>query len=144
MLSVPSPGLILYLAVCTEFSYIILMATDATKETDHFGVYKGERTTLVDLRKALPSYFLRPHAQHAYMLRKNEPYPTDYSDLIVGVAKIPTLLGLKWLGNNDFLTVSSLFPASYFDSGYEIMLKRYPEEEQGIVNQYGSIQILTD
>lgn len=133
-----------YYESTNEYSYIILLATDATKETDRFGVYKGEYTALVDLRKALPSYFLRPHAQHAYMLRKNEPYPTDYSDLIVGVAKIPTNLGLKWLGNNDFLTVSSFFPASYFDSGYGIMLKRYPEEEQGIVNQYGSIQILTD
>lgn len=127
-----------------EYSYIILMVTDATTETERFGVYKGSCTTIVDLRKALPSYFLRPHAQHAYMIRKNEAYPTDYSDLIIGIAKIPTQLGLKWLGNNDFLTVSSLFPAAYFDSGYEIMLKRYPEEEQGVVNQYGSIQILTD
>jgi len=127
-----------------EYSYIILMVTDATTETERFGVYKGTYTTIVDLRKALPSYFLRPHAQHAYMLRKNEPYPTDYSDLIIGIAKIPTQLGLKWLGNNDFLSVSSLFPATYFDSGYEIMLKRYPEEKQGVVNQYGSIQIITD
>lgn len=127
-----------------KHSYLVLMATDAVTETDHFGVYKGVITTLVDLRKALPSYFLRPHAQHAYMLRKNEPYPIDYSDLIIGVAKIPTATGLKWLGSNDFLTVNSLFPAAYFDSGYGIMLKRYPEEEQGIVNQYGSIQIITD
>lgn len=127
-----------------EYSYIVLMATDAIVETNRFGVYKGEMTTVVDLRKALPSYFLRPHAQHAYMIRKNEQYPIDYSDLIIGIAKIPTAIGLKWLGSNDFLTVSSLFPAAYFDSGYGIMLKRYPEEEQGIVNQYGSIQIITD
>jgi len=127
-----------------DYGYIFLMATDAVSETERFGVYKGEQTTLVDLRKALPSYFLRPHAQHAYMLRKNNPFPMDYSDLIIGIAKIPTQIGIKWLGINDFLSVSSLFPAAYFDSGYGIMLKRFPEEEQGIVNQYGSIQILTD
>lgn len=127
-----------------KYSYIILMVSDAMEETKNSGVYKGKETTLVDLRKATPSYFLRPHAQHAYMLRKNEEYPGDYSDLIVGIAKIPTQLGLKWLGKNEFLTLSSLFPASYFDSGYKILLKSYPEEDQGTINQYGSIQILTD
>ena len=120
------------------------MASDAINETGRFGVYKGKRTTLVDLRKALPSYFLRPHAQHAYMIKKNEEYPVDYSDLIVGIAKIPTELGIKWIGSNEILCASSLFPAAYYDSGYSIMLKRYPEEDQGTINQYGSIQIITD
>ena len=128
-----------------EYSYIMLVATDAvTLCDDNGGVYEGTETKLVDLRKALPSYFLRPHAQHAYMIRKNESYPEDSSDLIIGIAKIPTVLGLKWLGQNDFLTVSSLFPAAYFDSGYAVLLKQYPEEQQGIVHQYGSIQIITD
>ncbi|MBR1651469.1 MAG: FRG domain-containing protein [Lachnospiraceae bacterium] len=127
-----------------EFSYIILMVSDALEETSQFGVYKGKETTLVNLRKATPSYFLRPHAHHAYMLRKNEEFPGDYSDLIVGIAKIPTEIGFKWLGTNEFLSLSSLFPASYFDSGYGILLKRYPEEDQGIIKQFGSIQILTD
>ena len=68
----------------------------------------------------------------------------DYSDLIVGIAKIPTSIGFKWLGSNEFLSLSSLFPAAYFDSGYKILLKSYPEETADIVNQFGSIQILTD
>ena len=127
-----------------EYSYILLIASDAIIPSDKHGVYLGTDTKLIDLRKALPSYFLRPHAQHAYMLRKIEPYPGDYSDLIIGIAKIPTLLGLKWLGNNEFLTVSSLFPAAYFDSGYSVLLKKYPEEDQGTVRQYGSVQIITD
>ena len=127
-----------------NYAYIILMAADATNETDQFGVYAGTDSTLVDLRKATPSYFLRPHAQHAYMIRKNEKCPHDYTDLIVGIAKIPTCIGIKWLGTNEFLSLSSLFPAAYFDSGYHILLKSYPEEEQGTINQYGSIQILTD
>lgn len=127
-----------------EFSYILLIATDAISLSSQDGVYEGIESKLVDLRKALPSYFLRPHAQHAYMLRKKELYPNDYSDLIIGIAKIPTELGLKWLGVNEFLTVSSLFPAAYFDSGYAVLLKHFPEEQQGTVNQYGSIQIVTD
>lgn len=40
--------------------------------------------------------------------------------------------------------MSSLFPAAYFDSGYSVLLKRYPEDAQGTVRQYGSIQIITD
>lgn len=135
---------IYYYKNMNPYSYIILLASDAKTETGQSGVYRGDKTTLVDLRKAAPSYFLRPHAQHAYMIRKNETAPSDYTDLIVGIAKINTKTGFEWLGTNEFLTVSSLFPAAYFDSGYEVMLKRYPEDEPGTVNQYGSIQILTD
>ena len=127
-----------------EYCYILLLATDAINLCSDNGLYEGATTRLVDLRKSLPSYFLRPHAQHAYMLRKLEPYPHDYSDLIIGIARIPTTLGFKWLGNNDFLTVNSLFPAAYFDSGYKILLKKFPEFDQGTIRQYGSIQIVTD
>lgn len=136
---------IYYYENTNEYSYIVLMISDALEESPSIqGVYTGRETTLVDLRKALPSYYLRPHAQHAYMLRKNEKYPNDYSDLIVGIAKIPTQLGIKWLGTNDFLTLSSLFPAAYFDTGYSLMLKNYPKDSHGTVKHYGSIQILTD
>ena len=127
-----------------EYAYILLIASDARNVTDYKGVYDGEKTMLVDLRNATPSYFLRPHAQHAFMLRKKIPYPEDYSDLIVGIARIPTELGFKWLGTNDFLTVNSLFPAIYFDSGYGVLMKNFPEENAGVVRQYGSIQVITD
>jgi len=127
-----------------EYAYILLIASDARNVTDYKGVYDGEKTMLVDLRNATPSYFLRPHAQHAFMLRKKSPYPEDYSDLIVGIGRIPTELGFKWLGTNDFLTVNSLFPAIYFDSGYGVLMKKFPEENAGIVRQYGSIQVITD
>ncbi|RGH09938.1 FRG domain-containing protein [Clostridium sp. AF15-31] len=127
-----------------KYAYIILMVSDANRETEQYGVYVGNSTTLVDLRKSTPSYFLRPHAQHAYMIRKNDSFPGDYSDLIVGIARIPTDIGFKWMGSNEFLSLSSLFPAAYFDSGYNILLKSYPEEIHGTIKQYGSIQILTD
>lgn len=142
--SINSHEYVYYHESTEEYAYIILMVSDAREETKRFGVYSGENTTLVDLRKATPSYFLRPHAQHAYMIRKNEECPTDYSDLIVGIARIPTSIGLRWLGANEFLTLSSLFPAAYFDSGYKLLLKNYPEEGQDEINQFGSIQILTD
>ena len=127
-----------------EFAYIELLASDAKDENNQFGIYTGKESTLVDLRKATPSYFLRPHAQHAYMIRKNEMYPSDYTDLIIGIAKIPTVTVHKWLGSNEFLKLRFLFPAANFDTGYKVLLDRYPEEDYGAIRHYGSIQILTD
>lgn len=34
----------------------------------------------------------------------------DYSDLIVGIARIPVKIGLDWIDNNKLLSVGSLFP----------------------------------
>ncbi len=128
-----------------DFSYILLIASDAIIPSENqYGVYNGKETTCIDLRKAIPSYFLRPHAQHAFMLKKISPYSTDYSDLIVGIAKIPTKLGLEWLGNNEFLTVRGLFPAPLFDSGFEKLLQDFPEQDRTSTKQYGSIQIISD
>lgn len=142
--SINSHEYVYYSNNTNPYSYILLVATDAINISNRNGVYEGATTRLVDLRKALPSYFLRPHAQHAYMLKKKGRVESDYSDLIIGIAKIPTELGFKWIGTSEFLTVSALFPAAYFDTGYKILLKKYPEDEQGTINQYGSIQILTD
>lgn len=54
-----------------EYGYIFLIASDAIEPTSKYrGMYLGKETTAIDLRKALPSYYLRPHAQHAFMLKK--------------------------------------------------------------------------
>lgn len=127
-----------------DFSYILLIASDAINNSEKHGVYEGKDTVMVDLRKSLPSIFLRPHAQHAYMIKKKSIESVDYSDLVIGIAKIPTELGLRWLGNNEFLTVSSLFPAAYFDTGYSLLLRDYLQGPTYTVKQYGSIQIITD
>ena len=128
-----------------EYSYIILMGSDAVVPSENqYGVYKGKETAIIDLRKAIPSYFLRPHAQHAFMLKKNAPNSRDYSDLIVGIAKIPTRLGLEWLGKNEFLTVRGLFPAPLFDSGFAKLLHDYPGQDQEKIKRFGSIQIISD
>ncbi len=126
----------------TEYAYIVLMATDATSTADPLGISIGIDTTIVDLRKVTPSFFLRPHAQHAYMIKKNDEKMADYTDLIVGIARIPTQLGLKWLGTNDFLQLNCLFPSPHFDTGYAFLLKNYTETKG--VSGYGSIQVLSD
>ena len=136
----------LYVSKTTQkYGYIFLIASDALEHSDTIrGLYKGSQTQLIDLRKALPSYYLRPHAQHAYMLRKNEFAPEDYSELIIGIAKIPVCEAQRWIGDTELLSVKSLFPSAYFDSGYEIMLKNYPTYDSSIVRYQGSIQIISD
>lgn len=127
-----------------EFGYILLVASDAlTPSNTTKGLYSGSSTELIDLRKALPSYYLRPHAQHAYMLRKKEDIPNDYSDLIIGIAKIPTSKIQRWIGNSELLSVNSLFPSAYFDCGYEVLIKNYPEYDSSVVLYQGSIQIIS-
>lgn len=54
-----------------EYAYLIMMATDALNEKTR-GIYEGERTRLGDLRKAVTSYFVLTHAEHALMLKKKE------------------------------------------------------------------------
>ena len=135
-----------------EYSYLFLMASETANAVGEKGVFKSEDTTLIDLRVALPSYFIRPHAQHAYMLCKNIKETTDFSDtkntdvsdLIVGIARIPTKLGFDWLGDGEFLSVSGLFPSAYFDNGYAKVIKYYPRSTEDEIKHFGSIQIITD
>ena len=128
-----------------KYGYIYLIASDAqsTSEKEGSGIYDGTNTRLIDLRSALPSYFLRPHAQHAYMLSKKDSSTKDYSDLVIGIAKIPIDKINKWIGNTELLSVNTLFPSAYFDYGYQILLKNFPAQDSSVVKYRGSIQVVS-
>lgn len=133
-----------------EYGYIILLASDAIKAAKKTkGIYEGKETLIIDLRKALPSFYLRPHAQHAFMLRKkaigdkSAKKLVDYTDLIVGVAKIKTETIQEWIGTSKLLSVNSLFPSACFDSGFELLLNKYPEPKHSVIKTQGSIQIIS-
>ena len=132
-----------------KFSYIFQIASDAiVPSKKNAGEYTGETTICYDLRKALPAFYLRPHVQHAYMIKKrpdgNQKPIADYSDLIIGIAKIPTNMALKWLGNGEILSVSTLFPSPVFDDGYELILKQLPPQSSDFIRTYGAIQFIDD
>ena len=130
------------------YSYLFLLVSDAVdnnKKDDeyHPGIYKGRKTILNDLRKSTPSFYLRPHAQHALMLRKTTiDHCKDYSDLIVGIAKIPVEVIWKWIGHSGLLSVQSLFPSPYYDSGYKKLLDKV-KRDSDIIETYGSIQYIS-
>lgn len=64
-----------------EYGYVLLIGCDAQDNNPYqAGVYKSTSTIRVDLRKAVPSFFLRPHAQHALMLRKRSSKYEDFMD----------------------------------------------------------------
>ena len=93
------------------------------------GMSWGENAEMLDLRYAIPSLFLRPHAQHGVLLRSFKYLPnggmrynSDMSDLVQGVIRFDLLDGLEWLGYGASLDVSSVFPPPAFDSGYGDLL----------------------
>lgn len=144
-----------------EYAYLFLIAVDAREElascikdkrVSFPGVYSGETTQLVDLRKAVPSYYLRPHAQHGLMIHKKrinhthgrllEKVDVDYSEFVVGVAKIPAALGFSWIGHTGLLSTQSLFPSAVYDNGYSKLIQYYQVDANSIPT-YGSIQIIS-
>lgn len=136
----------MYESTSNEYGYIILIGCDAKNEDSRYsGIYMGNTTVMVDLRKAVPSYFLRPHAQHALMIRKNSEICadfSDYTDKIIGIAKISVADGLKWIGQTGLMSVQSLFPPPYYDTGYANLLNEYrnQRDDMNFIKHFGSIQ----
>ena len=107
------------------YQYIILIAADNGKEA--FGVISGNDMVTVDLRIALPSTFLRPHAQHGIALKRSLHEPTcdfDISRNVVGILKIRNDLADSFLGNGELVKFSNLFPSQFHDHAYRILLER--------------------
>lgn len=117
-----------YLATIREdmYQYILLIAASRPERPINEGVTIGEDTISVDLRHALPSTFLRPHAQHGWTVRKktlsNDYDDLDLADHVVGILRIRVCDALKWIGNGELLTQESLFPNPNFDQGYNVLL----------------------
>lgn len=137
-----------------QYGYIFLMGSDAIRENENQpGVYVGDTTVVVDLRKAVPSYFLRPHAQHGLMLKKRSNNPcdfADYTDKVIAIAKISVADGLKWIGQTGLLSVQSLFPPPFYDTGYANLMNEYKKaiscekiSTKNYIQLYGSIQDIT-
>lgn len=76
------------------YQYIILLAMPANDEIKHEeGITINGDFVTVDLRNALPSTFLRPHAQHGLVVRKkgadgNQVSFYDLSSQVVGLIRI--------------------------------------------------------
>lgn len=108
------------------YSFILLLAMPNANEEHTPGVKETDSLVEVDLRKALPSIYLRPHAQHALVVRKHSSdLATDYdlASQVVGILRIRVDYAAQWLGDGQLLTQDNLFPPPSFDQGYDNLLR---------------------
>lgn len=114
----------------TGFLYIFLYLAD-TNGANIRGLYIGDEVYTVDLRKAMPSYFLRPASQHGWVVRKKERKDDcDYKDNVLCVIKIKVEDADNWLGSGALLSQENFFPDYSIDEGYGILLSR--QERSGV------------
>lgn len=103
-----------------RFAYLlIVMLMEAAPEV-HPGLFRDPGAgTVVDLRRAVPSFYLRPHAQHGLLVH---PADDDASNLTVVPVKVGLRRALEWLGNSLLLSDHGLFPPATVDTGYRKLL----------------------
>ncbi len=116
------------LSTMEPYVYLLLMAFPYPTCGSEYGISEGNEFVVIDLRRALPSIYLRPHAQHALVVRRRDTdkmQPAEYYDLasqVVSILKIRTDRVDEWLGNGHLLTKDNLFPSPGIDQGYNTLL----------------------
>lgn len=112
------------------FQHILLIAVPFPKQRILNGIQTSDNYIEVDLRQALPSIFLRPHAQHGFVLRRkvhNDGRGTDAYDMasaVIGIIKMRIDRVREWIGRGELLTQNNLFPPPAYDYGYDLLLTR--------------------
>lgn len=112
------------------FQYILLIAVPFSESRTLTGIQTSADYIEVDLRQALPSTFLRPHAQHGLVIRrkvhdnKNGTEGYDMASSVIGIIKLRIDNVLDWMGTGELLTQNNLFPPPAYDYGYDLLLTR--------------------
>lgn len=117
--------------------FLFLYVADTNAPT-LYGVSFGERSMTIDLRKAIPSTFLRPCAQHGWIVRGNsEEY--DYTNDIACVLRINIPLVNEMLGDGILQSVENFFPSSQDDQGYHVLLARQIDSSLGKASKHKKV-----
>lgn len=98
------------------------------------GLYLGKKTYAVDLRRAIPSWFLRPVAQHGWIVKGRED-KYSFDDDIVCVLRLSVKMVDELLGYGNLLSQENFFPAPTADEGYLYLLQHQEDsgfEKKGI------------
>lgn len=126
-------------------AYIVIFESGDVGRTDIPGYYLGDYTRIVDLRYAVPSVYLRPHAQHGALIA---PAKIDTAgSAVFGSMKsqVPAVIeirlgdALEWLGTGAMTSVHVLFPPATKDLGFRRLLDSplRPHKKLGYVTKYG-------
>ena len=111
------------------YQYVLLLAIPYTKKHIEKGIAATDSFVTVDLRQALPSIFLRPHAQHGLVVKKRIGKPSNVADYdmateIIGIVRVRIDRAASWIGDGFLLSQDNLFPPPAYDFGYDILLSR--------------------
>lgn len=87
------------------------------------GIYFGENTYTIDLRKNLPSTFLRPCSQHGWIV-KGKHCSYDFDERIACVIRMNVALVDEMLGEGSLVSADNFFPSPEYDQGYHVLLER--------------------
>jgi hypothetical protein len=114
-----------------DYCYVLMVRAPGLrgKETEP-GFYETDEVTSIDLRKAVPSIYIRPHSQHGLLIRRTRygrVPDTDLLSLVAGVIRVRLRDALEWLGNSTLLSAHTLFPPPFYDRGYAQLLERCPD-----------------
>ncbi len=126
------------------YAYVLLVQAGALTHVPRKpGLYESDAAQLIDLRVAAPSLYLRPHAQHAVLLRRrviNTVADTDLTPMVVGTIRVHLADAFRWLGDGALLSPHSLFPPPTYDEGYRrlLSLTHLGSEEAGTIAHIGA------
>lgn len=93
-----------------RFAYMFVLGSDA------------DAAEVIDLRKELPSDYIRPHAQHGVMIRTYGVKSINMISLIKGIVRVRLEDALDWLGDGGMLRPESIVPPPNYDSGFKMLL----------------------
>ena len=129
----------------TKSTYLYLVLSDASDKNPKIpGYFTGKNSHLVDLRVAAPSVFLRPHTQHALLMKKKSmslPVESDMSECVKLIIELEPTKVFEWLGNGRLLSAENIYPSPVYDQGYSILLKGCPKPNFKYI---GSISLITN
>lgn len=137
-----------YVKSKSEFSYVYIMKFGKTSDPKEYrklhdvkidelqedmsnGIFLTNKSfQIIDLRLAVGSNFLRPHAQHGIVVRRYGDITTanyDFSDSIECILRIKTQDALDWLGTGSLSQESYMFPSPFYDIGYRTLHNIFPQ-----------------
>lgn len=121
--------------------YLLLIRSDAVSAGTN-GCYKGTETELVDLRLSAPSFFLRPHAQHALLIRsrkRDSQVDVDLAKNVCAILSFDINNVKSWLGEGKLLSAENIYPPAIADQGYRILLENAPRSGKEKTPTYGFV-----
>ncbi|MBZ4488077.1 FRG domain-containing protein [Microbacterium sp. cx-55] len=111
-------------------AYIVVVDIGPTEPTAIPGYWLADTVRLIDLRYAVPSIYVRPHAQHGLLVAPRGGLggeaPMAVERTVRAAIQIDLALAREWLGTGAMVTDYVLFPPAVRDEGYRRLLRHAP------------------